>query len=94
VFSLDATTFIKGSNVWMLALVASIFLGILSLMKIFFPFAKLHPNAGVRLRSEILLLPPSLIPLESLHNGVNNLGEPATNFPHPVNTNCGSSTRA
>jgi hypothetical protein len=57
-----------------------------------FPFAKLHPNAGVRLRSEILLLPPSLIPLESLHNGVNNLGEPATNFPHPVNINCGSST--
>jgi hypothetical protein len=58
-----------------------------------FPFAKLHPNAGVRLQSEILLLPPSLIPPESLHNGVNNLGEPATNFPHPVNTNCGSSTR-
>jgi hypothetical protein len=58
-----------------------------------FPFAKLHPNAGVRLRSKILLLPPSLIPPESLHNGVNNLGEPATNFPHPVNTNCSSSTR-
>jgi hypothetical protein len=58
-----------------------------------FPFAKLHPNPGVRLRSEILLLPPSSIPLESLHNGVNNLGEPVTNFPHPVNTNCGSSTR-
>jgi hypothetical protein len=57
-----------------------------------FPFAKLHPNPGVRLRSEILLLPPSSIPLESLHNGVNNLGEPVTNFPHPVNTNCGSST--
>jgi hypothetical protein len=58
-----------------------------------FPFDKLHPNAGVRLWSEILLLPPSLIPPESLHNGVNNLGEPVTNFPHPVNTNCGSSTR-
>jgi hypothetical protein len=58
-----------------------------------FPFAKLHPNAGVRLRSKILLLPPSLIPPESLHNDVNNLGEPATNFPHPVNTNGGSSTR-
>ena len=25
-----------------------------------FPFAKLHPNAGARLRSEILLLPPTL----------------------------------
>jgi hypothetical protein len=58
-----------------------------------FPFAKLHPNAGVRLRSKILLLPPSLIPPESLHNDVNNLGEPVTNFPHPVNTNGGSSTR-
>jgi peptidoglycan hydrolase-like protein with peptidoglycan-binding domain len=93
VFSLDTATFIKGSNVWMLALVASIFLGMLSLMKVFFPFAKLHPNAGVRLRSEILLLPPSLIPPESLHNGVNNLGEPVTNFPHPININYGSSTR-
>jgi hypothetical protein len=29
-------------------------------MRIFFPFAKLHPNASPRLRSEILLLPPSL----------------------------------
>jgi hypothetical protein len=26
-----------------------------------FPFAKLHPNVGARLRSEILLLPPHLL---------------------------------
>jgi hypothetical protein len=26
-----------------------------------FPFSMLHPNAGARLRSEILLLPPSLV---------------------------------
>jgi hypothetical protein len=25
-----------------------------------YPFAHLHPNAGAKLRSEILLLPPSL----------------------------------
>jgi hypothetical protein len=29
-----------------------------------FPFSKLHPNAGARLHSEILLLPPSLISSE------------------------------
>lgn len=27
-----------------------------------FPFASLHPNAGARLRAEILLLPESLVP--------------------------------
>jgi hypothetical protein len=26
-----------------------------------YPFAQLHPNAGARLRFEILLLPPSLL---------------------------------
>ena len=26
-----------------------------------FPFAALHPNAGARLRAEILLLPPDLL---------------------------------
>jgi hypothetical protein len=36
-----------------------------------FWFAKLHPNAGARLRGEILPLPSSLISPESLHNRVN-----------------------
>jgi hypothetical protein len=50
-----------------------------------FSFAKLHPNAGARLRFEILLLSPSLIPLELLHNGVNNLDEPVANFTNSAN---------
>jgi hypothetical protein len=40
-----------------------------------FPFSKLHENAGARLRSEILLLPPSLIS----SNGVANIELPMTN---------------
>jgi hypothetical protein len=50
-----------------------------------FSFAKLHPNAGARLRYKILLLPPSLIALELLHNGVNKLDEPVANFPNSTN---------
>jgi hypothetical protein len=38
-----------------------------------FPFAKLYPNAGARLRSKILLLPPSLISHKSQPNGVDNI---------------------
>jgi hypothetical protein len=34
-----------------------------------FPFANLHSNAGARLRSEILLLPPTLCSPESSHKG-------------------------
>jgi hypothetical protein len=48
----------------------------------FFPFSKLHPNVGVRLRSEILLLPSLLIPL---HNSVNCLDERGANFPNSCN---------
>jgi histone deacetylase 1/2 len=33
-----------------------------------FPFASLHPNAGALLKKEILLLPTSSIPHESVHN--------------------------
>ena len=29
--------------------------------EIVYPFAQLHPNAGARLRSEVLLLPPTLL---------------------------------
>lgn len=39
----------------------SIFLGMLFLMNTFFLFSTLHPNAGARLRSEIALLPQSLL---------------------------------
>jgi hypothetical protein len=38
-----------------------------------FPFAKLYPNAGARLQSKILLLPPSLISHKSQPNGVDNI---------------------
>ena len=41
------------------------------LFRSIFPFASLHPNAGRRLREEILLLPPDLSPstsnIEGLH---------------------------
>jgi hypothetical protein len=47
-----------------------------------FPFSKLHPNAGARLRFEILLLPSSL---NSLPNGVNNCDLPGANSPNCEN---------
>jgi hypothetical protein len=37
-----------------------------------FPFSELHPNARVQLRSEIMLLPPTLIPLHSPGHAVDN----------------------
>jgi hypothetical protein len=49
-----------------------------------FPFSKLHPNVGAHLRVDILLLPPSLIPSDLLHDGVNNIEESITNLPNPV----------
>lgn len=42
-----------------------------------FPFSKLHPNAGARLRSEILLLPQSL--LNSRPVGGESVGDHLTN---------------
>jgi hypothetical protein len=51
-------------------------------MRIFFPFSKLQPNVGARLRSEILLLPSSLNPLP---NGVNNCDLPLANSPNCPN---------
>jgi hypothetical protein len=47
-----------------------------------FPFSKLQPNVGARLRSEILLLPSSLNPLP---NGVNNCDLPLANSPNCPN---------
>jgi hypothetical protein len=93
VLSLHTTTFIKGFKYLDVSTGRIYISRDVVFDESVFPFTKLHPNAGVRLRSKILLLPPSLIPPESLHNGVNNLGEPTTNFPHHVNANCGSSTR-
>jgi hypothetical protein len=50
-----------------------------------FLFAKLHPNAGARLRGEILLLPSSLISPESLHNRVNIQEALMTDSTNPAN---------
>jgi hypothetical protein len=47
-----------------------------------FPFAKLRPNVGACLRSEILLLPSSLISSDHLNGGVNILDKPGTNPPN------------
>jgi hypothetical protein len=47
-----------------------------------FPFSKLQPNVGARLRSEILILPSSLNPLP---NGVNNCDLPLANSPNCPN---------
>jgi hypothetical protein len=53
-----------------------------------FPFSKLHPYAGARLCSEVLL-PPSVISSEFPSRGVNNLDNPGSNFPNPINKDCG-----
>jgi hypothetical protein len=42
-----------------------------------FPFSKLHDNAGARLTSEILLIPPTLLPSNS---GIVSNGVPVTDF--------------
>jgi hypothetical protein len=44
-----------------------------------FPFTKLHPIAGAKLQSEILLLPSSLSFMDS---GVNIMDNPDANFPN------------
>jgi histone deacetylase 1/2 len=49
-----------------------------------FPFAKLHPNAGARLRSEILLLPPHLLNSSS-GSGDNIAFDPFGNDSLPTN---------
>ena len=51
-----------------------------------FPFASLHPNAGSRLRQELLLLLPDLVSPTSNHGGVDNIDNnmpivPITNPP-------------
>jgi hypothetical protein len=43
-----------------------------------FPFSKLHPNAGARLRLEILLLPSNLCKDEFVVDIVPNIANPAT----------------
>ena len=50
-----------------------------------FPFSKLHDNAGARLKSEIFLLPPTLLP-NSINSGVVDMDESRTNF-HNANAN-------
>jgi hypothetical protein len=44
-----------------------------------FPFKNLHPNAGAKLRSEVLLLPPALLNRESLRQGGEVTDVPMTN---------------
>jgi hypothetical protein len=51
----------RGTNVSTYPLAVFIFLVLLFLMRLFSLFSTLHPNVGVRLRSEISLLPPSLV---------------------------------
>jgi hypothetical protein len=47
-----------------------------------FPFSKLYKNVGARLRSKILLLPPSLIPITRSADTDNDF---VTNVPNPGN---------
>ncbi|WVZ95953.1 hypothetical protein U9M48_041653 [Paspalum notatum var. saurae] len=49
-----------------------------------YPFANLHPNAGARLRSEILLLSDNLQNPSSVSSGENNAADPSVIFPDPV----------
>jgi hypothetical protein len=50
-----------------------------------FPFSKLHPNAGAKLRSEILLLPPSLVSSEFYPWVVYSIDQSVVaNFPNHV----------
>jgi hypothetical protein len=46
-----------------------------------FPFTKLHPNAGARLRSEILLLPSTLLSSDPMTSGDKHAADPLTNVP-------------
>jgi hypothetical protein len=53
-----------------------------------YPFAKLHPNTGARLRGEISLLPPHLyMPITNCHGGVCLTGNDTTliDSPNPAN---------
>jgi hypothetical protein len=49
-----------------------------------FPFAQLHPNAGARLRSEISLLSPDLVPSTS-DQGEEQLDDHMFNLPNASN---------
>jgi hypothetical protein len=62
VFFLAIAICTKASSVLTLQPVGFISLEMSSSMKHFFPFTKLNPNAGMRLRSEILLLPTQIQP--------------------------------
>jgi hypothetical protein len=53
-----------------------------------FPFTKLHPNAGTLLKSEILLLPKTLIPSDPLHGSVNIMDAPSANFHDCIHSKC------
>jgi histone deacetylase 1/2 len=58
-----------------------------------FPFSTLHCNAGARLRAEIALLPPSLVPFigtEQLVDHVFDSTNHATNSEHAVSDNRGA----
>jgi hypothetical protein len=55
-----------------------------------FPFSKLHPNAGAKLRSEIFLLPPSLVSSEFYPWVVYSIDQSVVaNFPNHVDKDCG-----
>jgi hypothetical protein len=61
-----------------------------------FPFSKLHPNIGILLRSEILVLPPTLRNLcGSMHLDVANMPDVANpNLPACASANVPSSSHA
>lgn len=46
-----------------------------------FPFSKLHPNAGARLKSDTLLLSPTLVPASLLRSGAECVVDPMINNP-------------
>jgi hypothetical protein len=54
-----------------------------------FPFANLHCNAGARLRSEVLLLPSTLLNPEFSYQGARIYGDHVINVSNPVTNNPG-----
>jgi hypothetical protein len=72
----------RGTNVSTYPLAVFIFLVMLFFDETVFPFSTLHPNTGARLRSEISLLPPSLVDPALIQGSTVD----AINFPKSTNS--------